>query len=95
MIRFLVSQGHGSNTSSSGSSTSLVTGGGTLTPVSADDKDSESTVTVSEKLQRKGSFQKARIFGASSSDLRSTGVKKEHQEQCEEGRLQAIHLRGF
>ena len=52
-----------------------------MTPGSEDDKDAESTDTVTEKLQRKGSFQKARIFGASSSDVRSTGLKKEHQEQ--------------
>ena len=75
------SQGHGSNTNSSGSSTSLTPGGGTLTPVSRDDKDAGFTSTVIEKLQRKGSFQKARIFSASSSDLRSTSQKKEHQEQ--------------
>ena len=52
-----------------------------MTPVSGDDKDVEFTDTVTEKLQRKGSFQKARIFGASSSDVRSAGLKKEHQEQ--------------
>ena len=76
------SQGHGSN-NSSGSSTSLTPGGGTLTPVSGDVKDAEFTGsnTVTENFQRKGSFQKARIFGASSSDVRSSGLKKEHQEQ--------------
>lgn len=52
-----------------------------MTPVSGDDKDAEFSDTVTEKLQRKGSFQKARIFSASSSDVRSTGLKKEHQEQ--------------
>ena len=52
-----------------------------MTPVSGDDKDTEFSDTVTEKFQRKGSFQKARIFGASSSDLRSTGLKREHQEQ--------------
>ena len=54
-----------------------------MTPVSGDDNDAEFTDTVTEKLKRKGSFQKARIFGASSSGLRSTasGLKKEHQEQ--------------
>ena len=78
------SQGHGSNTTSSGSTSHTPGGGGTLTPVSGDDNnDAEFTDTraVTETLQRKGSFQKARIFGASSSDIRSTGLKKEHQEQ--------------
>ena len=87
MIWFLVSQGHGSSTNASGSSTSLVTDDGTLTPVSGDDIDTESTSdtitekSVTEKLQRKGSFRKARIFGASISGLRTIGLKKEHQEQ--------------
>ena len=53
-----------------------------MTPVSGDNKDAEFTDTaVVEKLQRKGSFQRARIFDASSSDIRSSGLKKEHQEQ--------------
>ena len=51
-----------------------------MTPASGDDKDAEFSDTVIEKSQRKGSFQKARIFGASSSDVRSTGLQKEHQE---------------
>lgn len=52
-----------------------------MTPASGDDNDAEFTDTVTTKLQRKGSFEKARIFGAFSSDVRSTGLKKEHQEQ--------------
>ena len=44
-------------------------------------KDDELAVTVAEKLQRKGSFQKARIFSAPSSNARSNGLIKEHQEQ--------------
>ena len=51
---------------------------------SADDlwKDEELTTVVTEKLQRrKESFQKARIFVAPSSDGRSGGLTKEHQER--------------
>ena len=44
-------------------------------------KDEELTAAVTEKLQRKESFQKARIFLAPSSNVRSTGLTKEHQEQ--------------
>jgi ATP-binding cassette, subfamily C (CFTR/MRP), member 1 len=44
-------------------------------------KDVELTAAVTEKLQRKESFQKARIFQAPSSNVRSTGLTKEHQEQ--------------
>ena len=44
-------------------------------------KDVELTAAVTEKLQRKESFQKARIFAAPSSNVRSTGLTKEHQEQ--------------
>ena len=49
--------------------------------MSGDDKNAELPDIVTEKLKRKGSFQKARIFDASSPDVRSTGLKKEHQEQ--------------
>jgi ATP-binding cassette subfamily C (CFTR/MRP) protein 1 len=52
-----------------------------LTPVSGDDKNAEFSDIVAEKFQRKGSFQKARIFDASSSVVLSAGLKKEHQEQ--------------
>jgi ATP-binding cassette subfamily C (CFTR/MRP) protein 1 len=44
-------------------------------------KDEELTAAVTEKLQRKESFQKARIFLAPSSNVRPTGLTKEHQEQ--------------
>lgn len=44
-------------------------------------KDIELTAAVTEKLQRKGSFQKARIYLAPASNVRSTGLTKEHQEQ--------------
>jgi ATP-binding cassette, subfamily C (CFTR/MRP), member 1 len=44
-------------------------------------KDMELTAAVTEKLQRRESFQKARIFLAPSSNVRSTGLTKEHQEQ--------------
>ena len=44
-------------------------------------KDGELTAAVTEKLQRKESFQKARIFLAPSSKVRSAGLTKEHQEQ--------------
>ena len=44
-------------------------------------KDVELTVAVTEKLQRKGSFEKARISVAPSSNVRSAGLTKEHQEQ--------------
>ena len=44
-------------------------------------KDGELTAVVTEKLQRKESFQKARIFLAPSSNVRSAGLTKEHQEQ--------------
>jgi ATP-binding cassette subfamily C (CFTR/MRP) protein 1 len=43
-------------------------------------KDIELTA-VTEKLQRRESFQKARIFLAPSSNGRSAGLTKEHQEQ--------------
>ena len=44
-------------------------------------KDMELTAAVTEKLQRRESFQKAKIFLAPSSNIRSTGLTKEHQEQ--------------
>lgn len=44
-------------------------------------KDAELSVTVTEKLQRKGSFQKARISLDPSFNARSTGLIKEHQEK--------------
>ena len=44
-------------------------------------KNPELTATLTERLQRKGSFQKARIFSASSFNVRSGGLIKEHQEQ--------------
>jgi ATP-binding cassette, subfamily C (CFTR/MRP), member 1 len=78
------SQEHGSRTNSSGSPT---TTGGTVTPAgnmdSGDDlwKDAELTATVTEKLQRKGSFQKARIAHTPSFNVHSAGLTKEHQEQ--------------
>jgi ATP-binding cassette subfamily C (CFTR/MRP) protein 1 len=55
-----------------------------LTPVSGDDDDAEfsdTTTTVTENLERKGSLPKARIFGVSSSDVSTPDLKKEHQEQ--------------
>jgi ATP-binding cassette subfamily C (CFTR/MRP) protein 1 len=44
-------------------------------------KDLELTAAVTEKLQRKESFQKARIFTSPSTNVRSAGLTKEHQEQ--------------
>ena len=78
------SQGHGSKTSSSRSSASIAKSG-TSPPArnmdSGDDlwKDHvELTAVITEKLQHKESFQKARI---SSSNVPSTDLIKEHQEQ--------------
>lgn len=45
------------------------------------EKDAELVATIAEKLQRKGSFQKARIVCAPLSNVRSAGLTKEHQEQ--------------
>ena len=76
----LVSQGHGSKTDSSGSSTIS----GDSTPARSTDLGDdlrELTATVTERLQRKGSFQKARIFRESSFNVRSVGLIREHQEQ--------------
>jgi ATP-binding cassette, subfamily C (CFTR/MRP), member 1 len=44
-------------------------------------KDAELTATVTEKLQRKESFQKARIAHTPSFNAHSAGLTKEHQEQ--------------
>ena len=81
------SQGHGSKTTSSSRSSTSLAESGTSTPAQNMDaendlwKDGEITAAVTEKLQRKESFQKARIFLAPSSNVRSTGLTKEHQEQ--------------
>ena len=41
----------------------------------------ELTAVITEKLQHKESFQKARIYLAPSSNIRSAGLSKEHREQ--------------
>ena len=44
-------------------------------------EDVELTAVVTEKLRRKESFQKARIHLAPSTNVRSAGLTKEHQEK--------------
>ena len=44
-------------------------------------KNVEPSAAVTEKLQRKESFQRARIFLTPSSNVRSAGLTKEHREQ--------------